>query len=328
MRRRAFVTLLGGAAAAWPLPLIAQQSERMRRIGVLTNFAENDPEAKALISMVRQRMKELGWSEGHNIRIDDRWAAGGVDRRRAYAAELVGLKPDVILGVSTPTIAALQQATRTIPIVFVNANNPVGFGFVASLARPGGNITGFISFEPTLGGKWLGTLKEIAPGVARVALLHNPQTHTGQYFQSIETAARSLGVKPIRVGFRDAAEVERALDEFAREPNGALLVLPDSTNILHRETIIRMAGRHRLPAIYSQRLFITSGGLAHYGANTMDLYRQAAEYVDRILKGAKPADLPVQAPTKLELVINLKAAKAIGLEISPALLTRADEVIE
>jgi putative ABC transport system substrate-binding protein len=273
-------------------------------------------------------LTELGWTDGRNVRTEERWAAGSEDRRRAYAAELVRLNPDVILGVSTPPVAALRQATRTIPIVFVNANNPVGSGFVESLARPGGNITGFISFEPALGGKWMETLKEIAPATTRIALVHNPRTHTGQYFQAIESAGRSLAVKPIRVVYRDAAEVERALDEFAREPGGALLVLPDSTNILLRETIVKLAVRHRLPGLYTQRLFVASGGLAHYGPSTTDLYRQAGDYVDRILKGEKPADLPVQAPTKFELVINLKAAKAIGLEILPLLLARADEVIE
>jgi ABC-type uncharacterized transport system substrate-binding protein len=326
MKRREFIALLGGAAAAWPVAARAQQPER--RIGVLMALVESDPEAQSLISTARQRLGELGWSEGRNIRIDDRWAAGDADRLRAYAAELVSLKPDVIFGEGTPVVAALQQATRTIPIVFVNANNPIGFGFVASMARPGGNITGFVSAEPAMGGKWLETLREIAPDVARVALIYNPQTHTGQHFQSIESASQSLAVKTIPLPFRDSAEIERALGDFAREPKGGLLVLPDISTLLHRDLIITLAARNRLPAIYPFRRFITSGGLAYYGANTTDMYRNIADYVDRILKGAKPADLPVQAPTKFELVINLKTAKALGLDVPWFLQQRADEVIE
>ena len=328
MRRREFITLISGAAATWPIAARAQQPERMQLVGVLMELAESDLEAQSLISRTRHRLEELGWSEGRNIRIEDRWTAGDNNRLRAYAAELAQLKPDVIVCEGTPVVAALQQATRTIPIVFVNANNPVGSGFVESIARPGGNITGLVSFEPAMGGKWLETLKEIAPDVARVALIYNPQTHTGQHFQSIDFASQALAVKAIRLPFSNAAEIERALGDFAREPKGGLLVLPDNSTNLHRDLICTLAARHRLPAIYPFRRFITSGGLAYYGADTKDMYRKLAEYVDRILKGAKPADLPVQTPIKFELIINLKTAKALGLTIPPALLTSADEVIE
>jgi putative ABC transport system substrate-binding protein len=331
MRRRELITLLGGAAAScvsWPLAARTQQPEQVRHVGVLMGLAENDLEAQSLIDTTRRRLGELGWSEGRNIRIEHRWTAGDSNRLQAYAAELARLKPDVIVCEGTPVVAALQQATRTISIVFVNANDPIGSGFVASIARPGGNITGFVSFEPAMGGKWLETLKEVAPDVARVALVYNPQTHTGQHFQSIEGAARSLAVKTIRLPFASAAEIERALGDFAREPKGSLLVLPDNSTNLHRDLICTLAARHRLPAICPFRRFITSGGLAYYGADTKDMYRKLAEYVDRVLKGGKPADLPVQTPTKFELIINLKTAKTIGVEVPPTLLARADEVIE
>jgi putative ABC transport system substrate-binding protein len=328
MRRREFFALAGGAAAAWPLGARAQQSERIRRVGVLVNVADSDQEAQSLIDATRRRLEELGWVEGRNIRIEGRWAAGDNNRLRTYAAELAELNPDVVVCEGTPVVTALQQATRTIPIVFVNANNPVGSGFVASIARPGGNITGLVSFEPAMGGKWLETLREIAPDVARVALLYNPQTHSGQHFPSIESVSQALAVKAIRLPFGSAAEIERGLDDFAREPKSGLLVLPDNSTNLHRELICTMATRHRLPAIYPFRRFIVSGGLTYYGADTKDMYRSLAGYVDKILKGAKPADLPVQTPTKFELVVNLKTAKALGLAVSPTLLARADEVIE
>jgi putative tryptophan/tyrosine transport system substrate-binding protein len=328
MRRRDFIKAIGGTAAAWPVTARAQQPERIRRVGVLFATAESDPQAQSLMSITRQRLEELGWSEGRNIRIEDRWTAGDNDRLRAYAAELAQLKPDVIVGEGTPVVAALQQATHTIPIVFLNANNPIGSGFVASIARPGGNITGFVSFEPAMGGKWLETLKEIAPDVARVALIYNPQTHTGQHFQSIDSISQALAVKAIRLPFSNAAEIEGALGDFAREPKGGLLVLPDNSTVLHRDLICALAARHRLPAIYPFRRFIASGGLTYYGANPKDMHRKLAEYVDRILKGATPADLPVQTPTRFELVINLKTANALGLAIPPTLLVRADEVIE
>jgi putative ABC transport system substrate-binding protein len=325
VRRREFITLLGGAAA-WPLAARAEQVERVRRIAVLNNVAEGDPDMQAWIGAFRQRLDKLGWSEG--LKIDIRWGAGDLTRLRRYAVELVSMGPDVAFAESTPSIRALQQATRTIPIVFVGGSNPIGSGFVASLARPEGNITGFISFEPAIGGKWLGTLKEIAPRVARAALIYNPQTHTGQYFQSIETAAQSLGVELVRVAFHDASDIERGIDDFARAPNGGLLVLSDPSTALHRDLIVTLAARHRLPAVYPFRQFVTTGGLISYGVGRPDQYRRAAEYVGRILKGEMPGELPVQAPTKFELVINLKTAKTLGLDVPLQLQQLADEVIE
>jgi putative tryptophan/tyrosine transport system substrate-binding protein len=327
MRRREFIGMLCGAAG-WPLVARAQQRGEMRRMGVLFSAAKSDPELQSLISITRHRLEELGWYEGRNIRIEDRWSAGDNNRLQNYAAELAQLNPDVIVCEGTPVVTALQQATRTIPIVFVNANNPIGSGFVASIARPGGNITGLVSFEPAMGGKWLETLKEMAPDVARVALIYNPQTHSGQHFQSIDSISQTLAVKAIHLPFGNAVEIERALGDFSREPKGGLLVLPDNSTNLHRDLICTLAARHRLPAIYPFRRFISSGGLAYYGADTKDMYRKLGEYVDRILKGTKPADLPVQTPTKFELIINLKTAKAIDLTVPPALLARADEVVE
>ena len=328
MRRREFITLLGSAAAAWPLVARAQQAERMRRIAVLNNVAEGDPDTQAWIGAFRQRLESLGWSENRNLKIGIRWGAADLTRLRHYAVELVSMGPDVAFVESTPSIRALQQATRTIPIVFVGGSNPVGSGFVASLARPEGNITGFISFEPAIGGKWLGTLKEIAPRVARAALIYNPRTHTGQYFQSIETAAQSLGVELVRVAFHDASDIERGIDDFARAPNGGLLVLSDPSTALHRDLIVTLAARHRLPAVYPFRQFVATGGLISYGVDRPDQYRRAAEYVGRILKGEKPGELPVQAPTRFELVINLKTAKTLGLDVPLQLQQLADEVIE
>jgi ABC-type uncharacterized transport system substrate-binding protein len=328
MKRRDFITLIGGVAIAWPLAARAQQTERMRRVGVLMNFAEGDREAMSWIDAFYKRLQELGWRKGQNIQIDERWAAGDADRRRQFATDLVSLEPDVIFGFSTPTIAALQRATRTIPIVFVNANNPVGSGFVSTLARPGGNVTGFVSNEPSMGGKWLEILKEVAPQVAAVMVLYNPQTHTGQYFEAVEASAQVLSMKAIRLPYRSATDIERGIEQFANQPNGSLLVPPDSSNTVHRGTIIQLAERYRLPAIYFHRLFTNSGGLASYGSSYSDASRKGAEYVDRILRGAKPGELPVQAPTKFELVISLKAAKRIGLTVAPIILARADEVIE
>jgi putative ABC transport system substrate-binding protein len=328
MKRREFIKVVGATVAGWPLVAQAQRSERVRNIGMLMELAAGDREAQSLISTTRYRLEELGWTEGRNIRIEDRWTAGDNDRLRIYAAELAQLNPDIIICEGTPVVAALQQVTRTIPIVFVNANNPIGSGFVASIARPGGNITGLISFEPAMGGKWLETLKEIAPDVSRVALVYNPRTHTGQHFQSIDLVSRSLVVKPIRLPFGSAVELESALADFAREPKGGLLVLPDNSTNLHRELICTLADRYRLPAVYPFRRFIASGGLTYYGADTKDMYRKLADYIDRILKGAQPADLPVQTPTKFELVLNLTTAKSLGLVISPSVLARTDEVIE
>jgi putative ABC transport system substrate-binding protein len=328
VKRREFITLFSGAAVTWPLATRAQHVELMRRIGVLQPQRESDREAQSWIRAFRQRLKTLGWVEGYNVQIDLRWYAGDLARLRSHAADLVRLKPDLIFCMSTPTVAALQRATQTIPIVFVNANNPVGFGFVASLARPGGNITGFVAFEPAMGGKWLEMLREIAPSVERVGLVYNPKTHTGQYFQSIETAARLLSVKLVQIAFDNGITLERRIDDFAREPSGGLVVMPDASTRVNRDLIVRLAARHRLPAVYTYRLFIATGGLAYYGTNTTEQFRKAANYVHRILSGEKPANLPVQAPTKFELVINLKAAKRIGLDLPPRLLARADEVIE
>jgi putative ABC transport system substrate-binding protein len=319
--------MLGGAAG-WPVVARAQQSDEMRRVGVLFSTAKSDLEAQSLMSITRRRLEELGWREGRNLRIEDRWSAGDNNLLLNYAAELAKLNPDVIFCEGTPVVAALQQATRTIPIVFVNANNPIGSGFVASIARPGGNITGLVSFEPAMGGKWLQTLKEIAPDVARVALIYNPQTHTGQHFPSIDSVSEAVAVHTVRIPFDNAAEIERALGDFSREPKGGLLVLPDNSTNLHRDLICALAARYRFPAIYPFRRFMASSGLAYYGADTKDMYLKLADYVDRILKGAKPANLPVQTPTKFELIINLKTAKELGVDIPPALLARADEVIE
>jgi putative ABC transport system substrate-binding protein len=326
MKRRQFIAGLG-VAAAWPVAARGQ-GERLRGIAVLNNVAESDPDIWAWISAFRQRLESLGWNEGRNLKINIWWGAGDLTRLRGYAAELVSTSPDVAFADSTPAISALQQASRTIPIVFVGGSNPVGSGFVASLARPEGNITGFISFEPTIGGKWLGTLKEIAPRVTRVGLIYNPQTHTGQYFQSIEIAAQSLSVELVRLAFDNAADIERGIDELARAPNVGLLVLSDPSTALHRELIAALAARHRLPAVYPFRQFVTSGGLISYGVDRPDQYRRAAEYVSRILKGEKPGELPVQVPTKFELVINLKTAKVLGLDVPDKLLALADEVIE
>jgi putative tryptophan/tyrosine transport system substrate-binding protein len=327
MKRREFITLLGGATA-WPLAARAQQPQPSRRIGMLLNQAAGDQDTRAWIGAFRQQLEALGWSEPRNLRIDIRFAAGELDRVRDYAADLVNSRADVLFAESTPMIAALQQATRTMPIVFVGGSNPVGSGFVLSLAHPGGNITGFISFEPAMGGKWLETLREIAPHVRRAALIYNPQTHTGQYFASIEIATRSLAIEIVRAEFREAADIERNVEDFARQPNGGLLVLSDPSTTLHRELIVALAARHGLPAIYPFRYFVTGGGLASYGVDRLDQYRRAGGYVARIFKGESPADLPVQTPVKFELAINLKTARALGLDVPPTLIARADEVIE
>jgi putative ABC transport system substrate-binding protein len=328
MKRREFITLLGGAAA-WPLAARAQQSERVRRIGVLLGSAETDLDSQAIMLALRNRLQELGWAEERNIQIVPRWGpVNDPSRVGAYADELVSLKPEVIFCRSTPAVAALLHATHVIPIIFMNANDPMGSGFVTSLARPGGNITGFVSFEPAIGGKWLELLREIAPAVARVALLYNPETHTGQHFQSIESASESLRMKLIRVPFRDAAGIDHGLDNFAREPNGGILVLPDISTVFHRDLIVRLAAQHRLPALYPFRQFVASGGLAYYGTDERDLAARTAEYIDRILKGENAAELPVQAPTKFALVVNMKTARTLGLDVPWFLQQRADEVIE
>lgn len=327
MRRREFITLLGSAAVALPLAAHAQQANRMRRVGVLVNRVADDPEEQARLAAFRQRLQELGWAEGRNVRIDYRWAAADADNSRKYAAELVALAPDVILAASSQNVEALQQTATIVPIVFANIVDPVGAGFVATLARPGGNTTGFTLFEYSLSGKWFELLREIAPNLTRIAILRDPATAAG-IGQFAVIQAMAFGVELSPIGVRDGGETERAVTAFAREPNGGLIVTASSGASLHRELIIMLAARHRLPAVYPFRPFATSGGLISYGPDTTDPFRRAAGYVDRILKGEKAADLPVEAPTKYGLAINLKTAKALGLTMSPSLLARADQVIE
>jgi putative ABC transport system substrate-binding protein len=313
----------------WPLAARAQQGEQMRRIGVLISLQETDSEAKARVGTIREGLQALGWSEGRNIRVDYRHAAGDVGRAEGYAAEMVAQRAEVIVVVSSPLLTAVQRQTRTIPIVFVQVADPVGGGFVESLSRPGGNTTGFTTFEYSFGAKWLELLKEIAPGVVRAAVLRDPRfTAAAAQYGAIQTAAPSFRVQIRPIGVRDAGEIERATESFAREPHGGLIVLPAPMASIHRDAIIAAARRHALPTVYPYRYFTIRGGLISYGFDNLDLYRRAAGYVDRILKGEKPADLPVQAPTKYELVINLKTAKALGLDVPPSLLVRADEVIE
>jgi putative tryptophan/tyrosine transport system substrate-binding protein len=329
MRRREFITLLGGAAAAWPANARAQQSERMRRIGVLMNLPADDPESVARVAAFQEGLQDLGWTLGRNIQMDVRWAPGNFSDNRKYAAELIALAPDAILASTTIALGPLLELTRTIPIVFVNATDPVGGGYVEGLARPGGNATGFLMFEYSMSAKWLELLKEIEPRLTRVAVLRDPTiaAGTGQ-FGAIQAVAPALGVELHPFNIRDAGEIERALGAFARGANGGLIVTASTLASLHRELIVTLAARHKLPAIYFFRFFVARGGLISYGANSIDPYRRAASYVNRILKGEKPADLPVQAPTKYELAINLKTAKALGLDVPPTLLARADEVIE
>ena len=329
MRRREFIVALGGAAVAWPLAVRAQQPERMRRIGVLMNRAADNPDGQAAVAAFRQALQQLGWSDGRNVRIDTRWGANDVDRDRRDAAELVALAPDVILASGTLSVAALQHVTRSLPIVFVAVTDPVGAGLVDSLARPGGNVTGFMLFEYSSSGKWLELLKQIAPGVTRAAVLRDPANPAGiAQFGAIQGAAQSLGVEVSPVSVRDAGEIERAVAVFARSANGGLIVTGSAAASVHRDRIIALAAKHKLPAVYPYRYMVTDGGLISYGPGHIDQYRRAAGYVDRILKGEKPADLPVQAPTRFELVINLKTAKALGLTVPQTLLARADEVIE
>jgi putative tryptophan/tyrosine transport system substrate-binding protein len=329
MRRRDFLTLVGGAAAAWPLSARAQQPATQRRIGVLTNFAADDPEWKARLGAFLQGLQQLGWTDGRNMRIDTRETLGDPDRTRRYAAELVALAPDLILTTGSAALAPLLHATRTVPIVFTIVADPVGAGFVESLARPGGNATGFLAFEYGISGKWLELLKQIAPDVTRAAILRDPAIAAGiGQFGAIQSVAPSFGVELRPVDVRDAGEIERAIVSFARSSNGGLIVTGSPLAVFHRDLIVTLAARHKLPAVYVERYFVAAGGLISYGPNRVDQFRQAAAYVDRILKGEKPADLPVQAPTKYELVINLKTAKALGIDVLAQLLARADEVIE
>jgi putative ABC transport system substrate-binding protein len=328
MRRREFITLVG-STAAWPLAARAQQGDRMRRVGVLMGSAQDDPQGQARVSAFAQGLQQLGWSDGRNVRIDIRWSAENIADTRKLAAEVVALAPDVILASGSPAVGALQQATRTVPIVFATAGDPVGAGFVDSLSRPGGNITGFAIFEYAIGGKWLELLKEISPRTTRVGVLRDRAVAAGPaQFGAIQTAASSFGMEVSPINVHDTSEIERAVTAFARPSNGGLIVTGSPLAQLHRDLIITLAAQHKLPAVYFERFFVADGGLISYGADFVDQYRRAAGYVDRILTGEKPADLPVQAPTKYELVMNLKTAKALGIDIPPMLLARADEVIE
>jgi putative tryptophan/tyrosine transport system substrate-binding protein len=330
IRRREFITMLGGAAMAWPLAARAQQTERMRRIGVLMPESEGDPESQARVAMFHARLQELGWTVGRNLRIDYRWAIGDLERTRVDAAELLRLAPDVILAVASPALATVQKATRTIPVVFVAVSEPVAQGFIQSLAHPGGNITGFTNLEPTFGGKWLELLKEIAPRVTRVAIMFNPNTapYAALFSRSVKAAAQKFGVEPADAAVQQLADVESVMSMLAREPGGGLIVPPDPFMAAQGKLIGELAARFQLPAVYPFRFMLAEGGLASYGVNIPDLFRHAASYVDRIFRGEKPSGLPVVQPTKFELVINLKTARALGLEIPPSLLARADEVIE
>jgi putative tryptophan/tyrosine transport system substrate-binding protein len=327
MNRRAFITLLGGAAA-WPLAARAQQPDRMRRIGVLMSVADG-PEGKARLGAFLEGLQQLGWTDGRNVRIDQRWGAGDAERARKYAAELVALGADVILASGDHSVVASRQATRTVPIVFTTVADPVGTGYVESLARPGGNMTGFTLFEYSTSGKWLELLKEIAPGVKRVGVMREAGTATGTgFFAAIQAAAQAPGVELSPIGVGDAGEIEGGIATFARSPNGGLIVTGSAQTAVHSNLIVTLAARHKLPAVYFARFVVAAGGLISYGPDFLDVHRRPAAYVDRILKGEKPADLPVQAPTKYELVINLKTAKALGLTVPDSMLARADAVIE
>jgi putative ABC transport system substrate-binding protein len=330
LRRRQFIAGIGGLAA-WPMVARAQPPGRLRRIGVLMSWNESDPEIKTFLSGFMQGLAELGWTDGANVRMEVRWAGGNADRLRMFAKELVDLQPDVILATSTPATAALQQATRTIPIVFAGMSDPVGAGFVANLSHPGGNLTGFINMEGAFGGKWLEVLTEIAPGIKRAAIMFNPDTAPGggsYYLPSFDAAARNLKVEPIAARVRSVTEIETVISSLGREPGGSLVVMPDIFVETHRAQIISLAARNNVPAIYSQSVFTRDGGLLSYGADRVDIFYRSASYVDHILRGAKPAELPVQLPTKFEMTINAKTAKSLGLDVPLFLQQRADEVIE
>jgi putative tryptophan/tyrosine transport system substrate-binding protein len=330
VKRREFIGLMGGAAAAWPCGARAQRGERVRRVGVLSGLAENDPDTINNVLELRRALQVLGWTDGQNVEFVYRYAAGNPERARAMAKDLVGLQPDLIVGHTTPAAAALRQATQTIPIVFVSITDPVAGGFVASVARPGGNMTGFTNYEFAMGAKWLEVLKEIAPGVARVSLMLNPDTgpYYADYLRSVEAVALSLSVQATLAPVRNPEEIERIVTALAKESGGGLIVLPSAPITAHSQLITNLVARHQLPAVFPFRGYAAQGGLVSYGTNLTDLFRRAASYADRILKGEKPGDLPVQGPTKYELVINLKTARAIGLTVPPTLLARADEVIE
>jgi putative ABC transport system substrate-binding protein len=330
MRRREFIAGLGGVAVAWPFAAWAQHPEQVRHVGVLMNVVKDDPGGLADVAAFRQGLAELGWVEGRNIDIEFLWPGGNVGRAQAFAKALVGLRPDVLIGRSTPATAALKQETGNIPIIFINVTEPVEQGFVQSLPRPGGNLTGFTNFEASIGGKWLQLLKEVDPRIARVAVIYNPQTapFAGLFLRSVQLAAPTFAVEAVAMPVQNDADIEAALIMFAQRPAGGLIGIPDSFTGEHRVTIIALAERHRLPALYSTLSFTPMGGLMAYSVDTRDLMQRAVAYVDRILKGANPAELPVQQPAKFQLSINLKAAKAIGLDLSPTLIALADEVIE
>jgi ABC-type uncharacterized transport system substrate-binding protein len=329
MNRRVFITLLGGAGAVWPLVARAQQDGRMRRVGIFMDLSEQDAEGQTRVAAFRKGLQDLGWTEGRNVKFDTRWTAGDPALMRRYAAELVGLAPEVIMNGGLPTLVAMQQETRTIPIVFAQVLDPVGAGFVDSLARPGGNITGFVSFEYSMAGKWLETLKLIAPNVVRIAAIRDLASPSEMgMLGAIQAVMPAFAMPFIAVGGRDAAEFERAIEEFAGQPNGGLIILPSPNTLVHRRAIMALAAHRRLPAIYPYGFFAREGGLLSYGIVPADNFRRAAAYVDRILKGANPGELPVQVPTKFELVINLKTAKELGLTVPQTLLSTADELIE
>jgi putative ABC transport system substrate-binding protein len=330
--RRKFLAALGGAGTTWTLAARAQP-KRVRRIGVLMSRAADDPEGRAILGAFGQGLQEAGWADGRNVAIDTRWAAGDAGLFRKYAAELVALEPDVLVAPSTPAVTALQQASRTVPIVFVGISDPIGAGFVESFSRPGGNITGFTGFEATIGGKWLGLLKEIVPSIEHVSILFNPETANGGasggiYLRSIEDAAQVQSIQLIASPVHNPADTDDVFAGIAKSPDGGLIVMPNAFTLANRERIVALAARYQIPTIYPLVMFVKAGGLLSYGVDTPDIYRRGASYVDRILKGEKPANLPVQAPIKFELVINLKTAKALGLTVPTTLLTTADEVIE
>jgi putative tryptophan/tyrosine transport system substrate-binding protein len=329
MRRRDFITLLGGAAAAWPMAVRAQQEGRVRRVGMLMAAPDSDLEWRSWVAALRDGLRKLGWVEGRNLRMEVRWAADDAERMQAYAAELVGMMPDAIFAAGIAPLAVLQRATRTIPLVFAGATDPTVAGLVTSRARPGGNITGFTTYEPAIAVKWLELLKQIAPHVTRVGFIYDPKNPAWSvYLRAIEAGAPSFGITVWKAAVRDAAEIEPTLDEFARGPDVGLIMLPSPVINVHRKSIIAFAAQRRVPAVYPFRLFVTDGGLTSYGVSIIDQYRSAAVYLDRILKGEKPEDLPVQLPTRFELVINTKTAEALGLDLPLALLIRADELIE
>jgi putative tryptophan/tyrosine transport system substrate-binding protein len=329
MRRREFIGLLGGAAAAWPLATGAKQAERMRRISVLMGYPEGDPQAQANVTALLQGLQSLGWIEGRNVQIDYRWAGGDPDKARAFARELIATTPDVMVPSTNQVTRIVQQETQTIPIVFAFVGDPVGSGFAASLAHPGKNITGFANFENSIGGKWVELFKEIAPRAGRVGFVFNPDAAPNVgFFHAAEAAAPSLGIKLAALAVRDASDIEQHIAAFASEPDGGLIVAPHAVTLGNRRLLIELAARYRLPAVYSDRYFAESGGLVSFGNNSADLFRRAATYIDLILKGENPADLPVQLPTKFELIVNLKAAEMLGLTIPESFLIRADTVLE